>query len=196
MHSDVKTPWSASSHRPETLRAGPSSTSWSESTCCGKGLDLPGGVPWWPCWTRDKEGFLRSARSLIQTFGRAARNSDGRVILYADKVTDSMAAAMGETERRRRRQEEYNEANGITPTTIRKRVENLFGELTGTGSSSAMGKAAEAGADYGADPKALNKNVRRLEREMREAAKELEFERAAALRDRIALLRERILELG
>ncbi|MBG0789256.1 MAG: excinuclease ABC subunit UvrB [Desulfovibrionaceae bacterium] len=160
-----------------------------------EGLDIPE-VSLVAILDGDKEGFLRSARSLIQTFGRAARNADGRVILYADRVTDSMASAMDETGRRRSRQEEYNEANGIVPTTIRKRVDNLFGELAGSGPTPAAGQAAEAGAEYGADPKALDKSVKRLEREMREAARELEFERAAELRDRIALLRERILELG
>jgi excinuclease ABC subunit B len=160
-----------------------------------EGLDIPE-VSLVAILDSDKEGFLRSARSLIQTFGRAARNVDGRVILYADTVTKSMATAMDETMRRRQRQEAYNEANGITPTTIRKRMDNLFGELTGTGSVSTMGMAAETGAEYGTDPKTLNKNIKRLEREMREAAKELEFEKAAELRDRVALLRERILELG
>jgi excinuclease ABC subunit B len=161
-----------------------------------EGLDIPE-VSLVAILDGDKEGFLRSTRSLIQTFGRAARNSEGRVILYADKVTDSMAEAMGETERRRARQEEYNLEHGITPTTIRKKVENLFGELTGGGDrSGAVAMAAEDGVYYGADQKTLNKTVKRLEREMREAAKELEFERAAELRDRIARLRERMLELG
>ncbi|MGE4194730.1 MAG: excinuclease ABC subunit UvrB [Pseudodesulfovibrio sp.] len=161
-----------------------------------EGLDIPE-VSLVAILDGDKEGFLRSTRSLIQTFGRAARNSEGRVILYADKVTDSMAAAMDETERRRARQQEYNLEHGITPETIRKKVDNLFGELgrgaPGTGN---VALAAEEGEDYSLDPKALNKTVKRLEREMREAAKELEFERAAELRDRIARLRERMLELG
>lgn len=160
-----------------------------------EGLDIPE-VSLVAILDGDKEGFLRSARSLIQTFGRAARNVDGRVILYADKVTDSMATAMDETMRRRQKQEEYNEANGITPTTIRKRMDNLFGELSGSASIPAMGKAAEAAGEYGTDPKTLNKNIKQLEREMREAARELEFEKAAEIRDRIALLRERILKLG
>ncbi|WP_316900879.1 excinuclease ABC subunit UvrB [Pseudodesulfovibrio indicus] len=161
-----------------------------------EGLDIPE-VSLVAILDGDKEGFLRSARSLIQTFGRAARNSEGRVILYADRVTDSMATAMDETERRRARQQEYNLEHGITPETIRKKVDNLFGELgggkPGTGN---VALAAEEGEDYSLDPKALNKTVKRLEREMREAAKELEFERAAELRDRIARLRERMLELG
>nr|WP_321514411.1 excinuclease ABC subunit UvrB [uncultured Pseudodesulfovibrio sp.] len=161
-----------------------------------EGLDIPE-VSMVAILDADKEGFLRSARSLIQTFGRAARNVDGRVILYADRITDSMASAMDETDRRRQRQQEYNEVHGITPTTIRKKVENLFGELSGvTVGRTSVGMAAEDSAQYGADPKTLQKNIKRLEREMREAAKELEFERAAELRDRVAMLHERILELG
>jgi excinuclease ABC subunit B len=161
-----------------------------------EGLDIPE-VSLVAILDGDKEGFLRSTRSLIQTFGRAARNAGGRVILYADKVTDSMAEAMGETERRREKQQEYNREHGITPTTIRKKVDNLFGELAGHGEKEAtVALAAEDGVDYGADQKTLNRTVKRLEREMREAAKELEFERAAKLRDRIARIRERMLELG
>ncbi|WP_319544145.1 excinuclease ABC subunit UvrB [uncultured Pseudodesulfovibrio sp.] len=161
-----------------------------------EGLDIPE-VSMVAILDADKEGFLRSARSLIQTFGRAARNVDGRVILYADRITDSMASAMDETDRRRQRQQKYNEVHGITPTTIRKKVENLFGELSGvTAGRTSVGMAAEDSAQYGADPKTLQKNIKRLEREMREAAKELEFERAAELRDRVAMLHERILELG
>jgi len=161
-----------------------------------EGLDIPE-VSMVAILDADKEGFLRSARSLIQTFGRAARNVDGRVILYADRVTDSMASALDETDRRRQKQQEYNEEHGITPTTIRKKVDNLFGELSGvTVGQTSVGMAAEDSAQYGADPKTLQKSIKRLEREMREAAKELEFERAAELRDRVVMLREKILELG
>jgi len=161
-----------------------------------EGLDIPE-VSLVAILDADKEGFLRSTRSLIQTFGRAARNVEGRVLLYADKVTDSMAEAMGETERRREKQQEYNREHGITPTTIRKKTDNLFGELGGHGEKGgSVALAAENGVDYSADQKTLNKTVKRLEREMREAAKELEFERAAELRDRIARIRERMLELG
>ncbi|MCJ2163675.1 MULTISPECIES: excinuclease ABC subunit UvrB [unclassified Pseudodesulfovibrio] len=161
-----------------------------------EGLDIPE-VSLVAILDGDKEGFLRSARSLVQTFGRAARNTEGRVILYADKMTDSMAAAIDETDRRRQKQQAYNAEHGITPTTIRKKMDNLFGAQSGADTGTAtMGLAAEDGAAYGADPKVLGKNIKRLEREMRDAAKELEFERAAELRDRIALLRERFLELG
>ncbi|MGL1862590.1 MAG: excinuclease ABC subunit UvrB [Pseudodesulfovibrio sp.] len=161
-----------------------------------EGLDIPE-VSLVAILDADKEGFLRSNRSLIQTFGRASRNVGGHVVLYADKVTASMASAMDETARRRAIQEAHNVEHGITPTTIRKSLDNLFGELGGgKASESSMGMAAEDRAAYGADPKTLHKNIKRLEREMREAAKELEFERAAELRDRTVLLRERLLELG
>ena len=161
-----------------------------------EGLDIPE-VSLVAILDADKEGFLRSNRSLVQTFGRAARNSEGRVVLYADKVTDSMASAMDETARRRERQQEYNTEHGITPTTIRKSVGNLFGDKEGgEAGSDSMGMAAEGRASYGGDPKVLKKNIKLLERQMREAAKELEFEKAAELRDRVAVLRERVLELG
>jgi len=163
-----------------------------------EGLDIPE-VSLVAILDADKEGFLRSARSLIQTFGRAARNAGARVVMYADGVTPSMAEAMEETARRRDRQLAYNEEHGIVPTTIRKKVDDIFGS-SGTGGThgGSARPAGNAGAedDPGADPKALRKAVNRLEREMREAAKELEFERAAELRDRVALLRERLLELG
>jgi len=162
-----------------------------------EGLDIPE-VSLVVILDADKEGFLRSARSLIQTFGRASRNVEGKVILYANAITNSMALAMDETSRRRQKQQEHNVEHGITPTTIRKSIGNLFGDLGGSGDSGATGMsmAAEKSADYGSDPKKLKKIINRLEREMREAAKELEFERAAELRDRAALFRERILELG
>ena len=162
-----------------------------------EGLDIPE-VSLVAILDADKEGFLRSPRSLVQTFGRAARNVGGRVIMYADAVTRSMAEAMEETARRREKQVAYNVEHGITPTTIRKKVGNLFGVSDGEKApqGKGYGLAAEDGAGYGADPKQMKKVVSRLEREMREAAKELEFERAAELRDRIALLRERLLELG
>jgi len=160
-----------------------------------EGLDIPE-VSLVAILDADKEGFLRSNRSLIQTFGRASRNVDGRVVLYADAVTRSMASAMEETARRREKQQQHNAEHGIVPTTIRKSIGNLFGDLGGDGESSSVSMAAEDRAGYGSDPKKLQKTVKRLEREMRDAAKELEFERAAELRDRIALLRERLLELG
>jgi excinuclease ABC subunit B len=160
-----------------------------------EGLDIPE-VSLVTILDADKEGFLRSARSLIQTFGRAARNVDGRVIMYADIVTGSMAEAMDETARRRERQQAHNVEHGITPTTIRKEMANLFGEPGEAKARSGAARPEIEGVPPMASDKELQKIVKGLERQMREAAKELEFERAAELRDRVALLRERMLELG
>lgn len=149
-----------------------------------EGLDLPE-VSLVAILDADKEGFLRSERSLIQTIGRAARNSEGRVILYGDKVTDSMDKAIKETERRRAIQIEYNEKHGITPQTIRKKVRDVI-EAT---------KVAESKKDYltGAAEKMSKKDrqalIQRLEVEMKDAAKNLQFERAAELRDALLELR-------
>ncbi|WP_405104683.1 excinuclease ABC subunit UvrB [Paenibacillus sp. FSL K6-1217] len=149
-----------------------------------EGLDLPE-VSLVAILDADKEGFLRSERSLIQTIGRAARNSDGRVILYGDRITDSMEKAMSETQRRREIQIAHNEKHGITPTTINKKVRDII-EAT---------KVAESKADYltGVGGK-LNKKdkqslMQRLEAEMKDAAKNLQFERAAELRDALLELR-------
>jgi excinuclease ABC subunit B len=163
-----------------------------------EGLDLPE-VTLVAVLDADKEGFLRSARSLIQTFGRAARNVDGRVLLYADQTTDSMRRALDETARRRSRQLEYNEKHGITPKTVRKALQSALAEITSRAAALDgvdLAAVAEDLARYGTEPKDLEKEIRRLEREMRAAAKELEFERAAGLRDRIGALRERLLQLG
>jgi len=166
-----------------------------------EGLDLPE-VSLVAILDADKEGFLRSERSLIQTFGRAARNVSGRVIMYADQMTESMRRAMGETDRRRAKQTRHNLEHGITPTTIVKEMGNVLDAIYSRNAidESALkalgaGVMEEAGA-YGADPKAIAKAVKRLEREMREAAKELHFEHAAELRDKAATLRERLLALG
>jgi excinuclease ABC subunit B len=166
-----------------------------------EGLDLPE-VSLVAILDADKEGFLRSERSLIQTFGRAARNVSGRVIMYADAVTDSMRRAMGETDRRRAKQLRHNQEHGITPTTVVKDMDNVLDAIYSQNAIEASalkalnaGVMEEAGA-YGADPKAIAKSVKRLERDMREAAKELHFERAAELRDKVAALRERLLALG
>ncbi|MFZ5632812.1 MAG: excinuclease ABC subunit UvrB [Bacillota bacterium] len=144
-----------------------------------EGLDLPE-VSLVAILDADKEGYLRSERSLIQTIGRAARNAGGKVIMYADRVTDSMQRAIGETERRRRIQTEFNRQNGITPRTVRKAVRNII-EAT---------RAAEEKEGYGGtagkrrlSKKELKSAISRLEKEMREAARSLEFERAAQLRD-------------
>jgi len=159
-----------------------------------EGLDIPE-VSLVAILDADKEGFLRSARSLIQTFGRAARNAGGRVLLYADSVTPSMRQALDETARRREKQVRYNEANGIVPQTVRKGLDNLLGALA----AHVAPEVEELSADEllrELDPKRLRKEIAALEREMRAAAKELEFERAAELRDRVQGLRERLLQLG
>ncbi|OCT13185.1 excinuclease ABC subunit B [Paenibacillus pectinilyticus] len=146
-----------------------------------EGLDLPE-VSLVAILDADKEGFLRSERSLIQTIGRAARNSDGRVIMYGDKITDSMEKAISETNRRRSLQEANNERLGITPQTIAKKIRDVI-EAT---------KVAEQKSDYLADVKGAKMSkkdraslIERLEVEMKDAAKNLQFERAAQLRDAI-----------
>nr|HPE15626.1 excinuclease ABC subunit UvrB [Oscillospiraceae bacterium] len=148
-----------------------------------EGLDLPE-VSLVAVLDADKEGFLRSETSLIQTMGRAARNAEGRVILYADTVTAAMDAAMRETARRRALQTAFNEAHGIVPQTIRKSVRGLI-EIS---SSAAGGEKPEDTAKL--SRRERQEAIAKLEKEMREAAKMLEFEYAALLRDRIIKLRE------
>lgn len=148
-----------------------------------EGLDIPE-VSLVAVLDADKEGFLRSERSLIQTAGRAARNEHGRVIMYADTVTDSMRKAIEETARRRKIQDEYNKKNGITPHTVKKAVrEAIHGKETKEMAARYLKKRAKG------DAKERMKLVYRLEKEMREAAKQLDFERAAQLRDMAAELR-------
>ena len=163
-----------------------------------EGLDIPE-VSLVCILDADKEGFLRSTGSLIQTFGRAARNVHGHVILYADTVTASMRAAMDETERRRAKQTAYNMEHGITPRSTRKSLESPLDALYVDTSSSSRGKGrGRASRQDDAVPLTAEDTaalVQRLEKEMREAARELEFERAAALRDRIRALRERLIAL-
>ncbi len=162
-----------------------------------EGLDIPE-VSLVAILDADKEGFLRSTRSLIQTFGRAARNVGARVIMYADNITESMRNSVLETERRRSRQEEFNREHDITPLTIVKSLDNPLERFYGSRDSGQGGAAmaAEEHGEYGMSPKELEKKIAKLEREMREAAKELEFERAAALRDRMLKLRQLLLEAG
>ena len=149
-----------------------------------EGLDIPE-VSLVAILDADKEGFLRSTTSLIQTVGRAARNADGRVIMYADRVTDSMRAAIDETNRRRAVQKAYNEKNGITPATVKKAVADLI----------ELGKKAETEEKLSPrkkktlSPAEREKLIAELTKEMRAAASHLEFERAAYLRDRIKELR-------
>lgn len=127
----------------------------------------------------DKEGFLRSNRSLIQTIGRAARNAEGRVILYADKITDSIKYALDETNRRRQKQFEYNLAHGITPKTIKKTISNTL--LTMTEADDAKPKSSQTNIDY----KDIDKQIKRLTKEMKDYAGDLEFEKAMSCRDKI-----------
>ncbi len=155
-----------------------------------EGLDIPE-ITLVAILDADKEGFLRSETSLIQTVGRAARNSEGHVIMYADKITDSMKVAIEETNRRRKIQQQYNEEHGITPTTIKKAVRDLI----------AISKATiESEKDFKKDPesmdvKELNKLQKELQKKMHQAAAELNFEEAAMLRDRMMEVKKMLLEL-
>ena len=124
----------------------------------------------------DKEGFLRSERSLIQTVGRAARNTDGKVIMYADELTNSMEKAISETNRRRRLQKEYNEANGITPQTIKKSVRDTI--------KATIVEDIKAEHDI-KDDEDISEVIEKLTNEMIKYAQELEFEKASELRDKI-----------
>ena len=146
-----------------------------------EGLDLPE-VSLVAILDADKEGFLRSETSLIQTIGRAARNADGLVILYADTITPSMRAAMDETERRRKKQDDYNRAHGIVPKTIRKDVRKVLEISHAPEDERRAQKKTLTAAEREA-------TIRRLEKEMKEASKMLEFEYAAVLRDQIIELR-------
>ncbi|MDT8716099.1 excinuclease ABC subunit UvrB [Clostridium sp. 19966] len=153
-----------------------------------EGLDIPE-VALVAILDADKEGFLRSETSLIQTIGRAARNSESKVIMYADRITDSMGKAIGETNRRRKLQIEYNEKNGIVPTTVMKDIRDVI----------EVSKVSEEGVEYGSMEEALEgtkenleKTMEKVEAEMRIAAKELQFERAAQLRDKLMELKKKL----
>ncbi len=152
-----------------------------------EGLDIPE-ISLVAILDADKEGFLRSATSLIQTIGRAARNAEGHVIMYADTVTDSMAEAIGETKRRRALQEAYNKEHGITPATIRKAVRDII---------SVSREIAGAGERFEKDPESMSRRelealIKRIEKQMRKAASELDFETAAELRDRMIECKEHL----
>src|SRR6266850_1440728 len=151
-----------------------------------EGLDLPE-VAFIGILDADKEGYLRAYRSFIQTIGRAARNVDGHVVMYADKITDSMRQALDETERRRNRQIAYNAEHGITPATVKKAIYAL--EIN---ANDLKADAVEIMAGAGVPREDLLAIVRDLEKEMRRLSKELQFEDAARVRDRIILLRKRL----
>jgi excinuclease ABC subunit B len=145
-----------------------------------EGLDIPE-ITLVAILDADKEGFLRSGTSLIQTVGRAARNSDGHVIMYADVMTDSMKYAIGETNRRRDIQTKYNEAHGITPTTIQKAVRDLI---------SISKKVDSAEIEFDKDIESMSKEeleklIAKASKKMKKAAAELDFETAAILRDKL-----------
>ncbi len=154
-----------------------------------EGLDIPE-VSLVAILDADKEGFLRSKRSLIQTIGRASRNIRGKIIMYADHVTDSMKAAIDETNRRRKIQESYNKTHNITPVTVSKDLTPVFASMYQT-SAVVADKVAEAAIPYDS-LNVLDDIVKAMEKEMADAAKSLEFERAAELRDQIKALKKRI----
>ncbi|MEM6491215.1 MAG: helicase-related protein, partial [Pseudomonadota bacterium] len=136
----------------------------------------------------DKEGYLRSSTSLVQTIGRAARNVDGRVLLYADKMTDSLTYAMTETNRRREKQQAYNAANGITPETVKKAIGDVMSSVYEKGDRLEVEAVGDSGG--GMVGKDLRSHIQDLEKQMREAAADLEFETAARLRDEIKRLED------
>ncbi len=155
-----------------------------------EGLDIPE-VSLVAILDADKEGFLRSERSLVQTIGRAARNVNGRAILYADKVTDSMKRSMDETVRRRAKQIAFNEAQGITPRGIHKAVREMIDGVVSDKTAKDDLRLAQQAAEVEAlSEKDLSKRIKQLEKQMLEFARNLEFEKAARIRDQLALLRE------
>ena len=158
-----------------------------------EGLDIPE-VSLVAILDADKEGFLRSERSLIQTMGRAARNIHGTAILYADRITDSMRRAIGETDRRRTRQLAFNAEHGITPRSVIKQVRDLIdGVYSEKAGKEALRQEQQRLWVEDVEEKDLSREIRRLEKQMLEHAKNLEFEQAARVRDQLAALRERVL---
>ncbi len=155
-----------------------------------EGLDIPE-ITLVAILDADKEGFLRSETSLIQTIGRAARNAKGHVIMYADTMTDSMRRALDETNRRRKLQQEYNEAHGITPQTIKKAVRDLI---------SISRQIAKEELRFEKDPESMDKKeleklIEQVSKKMKQAAAELDFETAAELRDKMIHLKKQLREL-
>ena len=156
-----------------------------------EGLDIPE-VSLVAILDADKEGFLRSERSLIQTIGRAARHINGMAILYADRMTESMKRAIGETDRRRSKQVEFNLANGITPVGVQKRIKDIIDGVYDRDEARLELKAAQNQARYdGMGEKEMTREIKQVEKAMHDAARNLEFEKAATLRDELRVLRER-----
>jgi excinuclease ABC subunit B len=161
-----------------------------------EGLDIPE-VSLVAILDADKEGFLRSGRSLIQTIGRAARHINGTAILYADHMTDSMKLAIGETDRRRAKQVAFNLAHGIEPKSISKRIKDMIDGVYDADEAKEAKRAAEDDAKFDTlSEKQLDQRIRKVEKEMLEAAKNLEFERAASLRNELKTLRDRMMAVG
>jgi excinuclease ABC subunit B len=161
-----------------------------------EGLDIPE-VSLVAVLDADKEGFLRSERSLIQTSGRAARNLNGKVIFYANRITKSMKAAMDETSRRREIQTAYNKEHGITPKGVSKKIKDIIDGVYDMDEGGRERKAAQEQANYESlSEKQINKEMRRIEKDMHAAAENLEFEKAANFRDQLKTLRARMLEIG
>lgn len=156
-----------------------------------EGLDIPE-VSLVAILDADKEGFLRAERSLIQTIGRAARNLNGKAILYADRITDSMRRAIDETERRRAKQIAFNEANGIVPRALNKRIKELIEGVYSDKPGRDDQKLIQAAEVESLSEKDLGKRIAQLEKQMLEHARNLEFEKAARLRDQLAQLREQV----
>jgi excinuclease ABC subunit B len=158
-----------------------------------EGLDIPE-VSLVAILDADKEGFLRAERSLIQTIGRAARNLNGRAILYADRITESMKKAMGETERRRIKQLAHNEAMGITPKSIVKKVKDLidgvYSEKSGKEAERLEQAAMQKAKVEDMSEKDIARAIKQLEKQMMEHARNLEFEKAAQVRDQLTILKE------
>jgi len=154
-----------------------------------EGLDLPE-VSLVAVLDADKEGFLRSERSLIQTIGRAARNLNGVAILYADQITDSMKKAIDETERRRAKQIAFNEANGIVPKGVNKKIKDMIDGVYSAAAAKNMSQAEETAKIEGMSEKQISKEIKRLEKLMVDHAKNLEFEKAAQVRDQLHVLKQ------
>jgi excinuclease ABC subunit B len=158
-----------------------------------EGLDIPE-VSLVAILDADKEGFLRAERSLIQTIGRAARNINGRAILYADRITESMKKAMGETERRRLKQIEHNKLHGITPKSIVKKVKDLidgvYSEKSGKEAERLEQAALQKAKIEDMSEKDIARAIKQLEKQMMEHARNLEFEKAAQVRDQLGILKE------